>query len=50
LPDDAKVIPVKRIAEGQIGTLTKIEGFIRIVYIVVLCLGVCPRSGQDILD
>jgi putative ABC transport system permease protein len=39
LPDDAKVIPVKRIAEAQIGTLTKIEDFIRIVYIVVLCLG-----------
>ena len=39
LPDDARVIPVKRIAEAQIGTLTKIEDFIRIVYIVVLCLG-----------
>lgn len=39
LPDDAKVIPVKQIAEAQIGTLTKIEDFIRIVYIVVLCLG-----------
>jgi putative ABC transport system permease protein len=39
LPDDAKVIPVKRIAEAQIGTLTKIEDFIRMVYIVVLCLG-----------
>ena len=39
LPDDARVIPVKQIAEAQIGTLTKIEAFIRIVYIVVLCLG-----------
>ena len=39
LPDDAKVMPVKRIAEAQIGTLTKIEDFIRIVYVVVLCLG-----------
>ncbi|UCD71219.1 MAG: ABC transporter permease [Syntrophobacterales bacterium] len=39
LPDDARVIPVKQIAEAQIGTLTKIEDFIRIVYIVVLCLG-----------
>ena len=39
LPDDAKVTPVKRIAEAQIGTLTKIEDFIRIGYIVVLCLG-----------
>lgn len=39
LPDDAKVVPVKRIAEAQIGTLTKIEDFIRIIYIVVLCLG-----------
>jgi putative ABC transport system permease protein len=39
LPGDAKVIPVKRIAEAQIGTLTKIEDFIRIVYMVVLCLG-----------
>ena len=39
LPDDATVIPVKQIAEAQIGTLTKIEDFIRIIYIVVLCLG-----------
>lgn len=39
LPGDVRVIPVKRIAEAQIGTLTKIEDFIRMVYIVVLCLG-----------
>lgn len=39
LPDDAEVIPVKQIAEAQIGALTKIEDFIRIIYIVVLCLG-----------
>jgi putative ABC transport system permease protein len=39
LPDDATVIPVKQIAEAQIGTLTKIEDFIRIIYLVVLGLG-----------
>jgi len=39
LPDDAKVIPVKQIAEAQMGTLTKIGDFNRIIYIVVLGLG-----------
>lgn len=39
LPDDAKVIPVKQIAEAQMETLTKIGDFTRIIYIVVLCLG-----------
>ena len=39
LPDDAKVIPVKQIAEAQMGTLTKIGDFTRIISIVVLCLG-----------
>ena len=39
LPDDATSIPVKQIAEAQMGTLTKIEDFTRIIYVVVLCLG-----------
>jgi len=39
LPDDAKVIPVKQIAEAQMGTLTKIGDFTQIISIVVLCLG-----------
>ncbi len=39
LPDDAKVTPVKQIAEAQMETLAKIGDFTRIIYIVVLCLG-----------
>lgn len=39
LPDDAAVIPIKQIAEAQIGTLTQIEDFTRVIYIIVLCLG-----------
>lgn len=39
LPDDVVSIPVKRIAEAQMGTLTKIEKFTRIIYLVVLLFG-----------
>lgn len=39
LPDDAQALPVKQIAEAQMATLTKVEQFTRIIYIVVLCLG-----------
>ena len=38
IPGDVRAVPVKQIAEAQMGTLEKIEGFTQIVYIVVLCL------------
>ncbi len=38
MPDDVRALPVKQIADAQMGTLKKIEGFTRIIYIVVLCL------------
>lgn len=40
LPDDARAIPVKQITEAQIGTLTKVEDFILIISVVILCLSV----------
>jgi len=39
LPDDAAVVPVKQIAEAQIGTLTKIEDLTRVICLTVLGLG-----------
>lgn len=39
LPDDAQALPVKQIAEAQMATLTKVEQFTRIIYIIVLSLG-----------
>lgn len=39
LPGDAQALPMKQIAEAQMATLTKVEQFTRIIYIVVLCLG-----------
>jgi len=38
LPDDARVIPIKQIAEAQIGTLTKVEGLVFVICSIVLCL------------
>jgi putative ABC transport system permease protein len=40
LPEDAQALPVKRIAEAQISTLTKIEQFSRIIYLVVFILSI----------
>lgn len=39
LPADASVMPVKQIAEAQMGTLQKIMGFTMIIYLAVL--GLC---------
>lgn len=39
LPADAEVLPVKQIAEAQMGTLRKIMGFTTVIYLVVL--GLC---------
>jgi len=38
LPDDAQALPVRQIAEAQMATLSKIEQFSRIIYMVVLFL------------
>ncbi len=39
LPGDAQAFPVKQIAEAQMATLTKVEQFTRMIYVVVLGLG-----------
>lgn len=39
LPGDVTSVPVKRIAEAQMGTLTKIQKFTRMIYVVILSLG-----------
>jgi putative ABC transport system permease protein len=39
LPSDAEVLPVKQIADAQMGTLRKIMGFTTVIYLVVL--GLC---------
>ena len=38
LPSDAKVVLVKQIAEAQMGTLMKVMGFTKLIYVIVLSL------------
>ncbi|MFW6150822.1 MAG: ABC transporter permease [Chloroflexota bacterium] len=39
LPGDAKAVPVKQIAEAQMGALGKVQDFIRIIYVVLMSMG-----------
>lgn len=39
LPGDAKAVPVKQIAEAQMGALGKVEDFIQIIYVVLMSMG-----------